>query len=369
MIKDTEFYGLIVPPGGSALVEVAATIPGEVVHMTHLHRAALVPKGKKRGTAILRLCRTGPGSGADKKDGYLLGRLDSARDLFNLELDLVLQHTDTAPATFVLTNRGDAEVHVTGVRSVGYEDDFDQDDDEEVFADLNDGDDDDSGGDGDSSDEDDDGGGDDDHRTNVATVSARQKKANVVDSYTHGTADSEQGKSPHASHGAKRRPSHDDDERDDIDNYTSSSKKIRRKGDRPADDDDEHDEPDDYQHEPDSSRDRSQKEVTKNFRPLDDDDHHDEPDDYEKPHPPARTELPVPSSGDGKKIRQAGPAETYRQAIIAFLKEHDGGKACMAALGGRVKRPPGVAKLKPFALENPDTFKVTGDVIHLIARS
>ena len=182
-----EFYGIVIKANTSAPIEVGVSSAsarsfvgggggggGGVNHATHLHRACLVlpddddddddddAERRSEGHATLRLLRTsGVGSPmpssatktSSKKSskdaeasktvgggskGFVIGRLDSKRGNFQCDLDLVIKVMESAPATYVLTNDGDADVHVTGVKSVGYEDEFDAADDDEVLAELSD---------------------------------------------------------------------------------------------------------------------------------------------------------------------------------------------------------------------------------------
>ena len=53
----------------------------------------------------------------------------------------------------------------------------------------------------------------------------------------------------------------------------------------------------------------------------------------------------------------------YEKDLTALLKKNK--KMSMAAVGGQVKKPAAVPRLKNFVLERPDKFKLVGDQLEL----
>mmetsp|Transcript_18844 Transcript_18844/g.52578 ORF Transcript_18844/g.52578 Transcript_18844/m.52578 type:complete len:379 (-) Transcript_18844:473-1609(-) len=360
---EMEFWAVEIPPGKAVEVTLGGTDPDEdeglpTMELLHITNMALAgePLPKKRYTVTVE------SSGNRAVAGTLL-----ANQIEQCQMDLIFSED------LKISHTGPTPVHLSGYKSVSYaipsdiEDDSseeeEEDDDDEVpilvpsgarkvekiiddEAEEDDDEEDDSGED-DDDDEDDEEESDDD---------AEPVKGKLEDRKAMVKAIKEQQQMQYGDDADE--DSEDDDSEDDEDDDSEEEEEVprptsamKRKAveaamDDATDEEDDSEEDDDEEGEDDEESEEEESEEEEMPKPL----------------PGKKQGAPTPTPKKAKtetlaKAAAGGAEQQFEKDLIGFLKTA-GKPQSMSEIGGKVKKPPGVRKLKEFLSSRPTKFKI-----------
>ena len=301
------FWGIVIKPGASHTL----TEGSELIHVS---QACLADA--KEGKCQLQV--------TDNNVTYTIAVLEKDKaEMASLDLFF----NTVTPPTFI--NKGKSEIHLSGYFEMSDEPESEEDfDDEEIESEIE----------------------EEEEIENAAAAKAAiaglSKKRAAAAEIEEESEDDEEGLIE-GSEDEEMEDEEEDDEEEDDEEEDDDEEDEEEDEDDEEEDDEEDDEEEDDEEEDDEEEDEEEEEEEEEEQPK-----------GKRPAPAQPKNQPAP-----KTPKTDNGPEVFAKSVVAFLKTK-GGKSNISNIGGSVKRPAEVPKLKQFLAARKE-FKLNGDNVEL----